>query len=111
MMQYYHAILNKADDIHMIAATTVSGRVVSLVRDKHPDVVLLDYAMYPVDGFKIMQAIHAEMPEMAVILLGGRDTLRDMALEDGAADYLSIPITPRDLLEAIRRVGRAQQSH
>lgn len=110
MMQYYHAILDKADDIKTVAATTVSARVIFLVKEKQPDIILLDHAMLPTDGFKVMAAIHAEMPYQAVILLGGRNNLRETAIEAGAIEYLSVPVTPKDLLDAIRRVGRVRQA-
>jgi DNA-binding NtrC family response regulator len=106
MMQYYHAILNKADDIRTVAATTVYSRVIFLVKESQPDLVLIDHAMFPRDGFQLMAAIHLERPNLPVILLGGRETLRQIALEKGAADYLSVPITPRNLLDTIRRIGR-----
>jgi DNA-binding NtrC family response regulator len=105
MVQYYHAILNKAEDIRTVAATTVATRVVFLVGVTQPDIVLIDYAMHPIDGFQLMDRIHHKNPELPVILLGGRENLREVALEAGAADYLSVPITPRNLLDAIRRVG------
>ena len=106
MMQYYHAILDKADDIKAVAATTVGSRVVFFAKQFQPDVVLIDYAMQPIDGFRLMAAVHVEMPALPVILLGGRESLREIALEDGAVDYLAVPITPRNLLDAIRRVER-----
>lgn len=106
MVQYYHAILNKAEDIRTVAATTVAARVVFLVGVAQPDIVLIDYAMHPIDGFQLMDRVHHENPELPVILLGGRESLREVALEAGAADYLSVPITPRNLLDSIRRVGR-----
>jgi DNA-binding NarL/FixJ family response regulator len=102
MLHYYHAILDKVDNLRIVAATSVSKRVVSLVTEKQPDVVLIDYAMYPIDGFKLMAAIHETGPGIEVILLGGRDTLYQRALDAGAADYLSIPITPKRLVEAVR---------
>jgi two-component system, NtrC family, C4-dicarboxylate transport response regulator DctD len=106
MMQYYHAILNKAADMRTVAATTVAARVALLVEVMQPDIVLLDYAMHPIDGFQLMEILHNENPALPVILLGGRENLREVALDDGAADYLSVPITPRNLLDSIRRVGR-----
>ena len=106
MVQYYHAILNKAEDIRTVAATTVAARVVFLVGVTQPDIVLIDYAMHRIDGFQLMDRIHHANPELPVILLGGRENLREIALEAGAADYLSVPITPRHLLDSIRRVGR-----
>ncbi|MDQ7024884.1 MAG: response regulator [Anaerolineae bacterium] len=106
MMQYYHAILDKADDIRMVAATTVCSRVLFLVQEMTPDIVLIDYAMIPIDGFQLMANIHAEFPETPVILLGGRKHLRSSAIEKGAADYLPVPITPRNLIDAIQRIGK-----
>ena len=109
MMQYYHAILDKADDIKTVAATTVASRIIFLIKEMQPDIILIDYAMQPIDGFKLMEQIQTELPHRAIILLGGHKNLRQTALDAGANDYLAVPITPKDLIGSIRRVARAKQ--
>lgn len=106
-LSYYQAIINKMDGMRCIGSTTNVDKAVDIVITTFPDIVLIDYALYPIDGFSMMQQIREEFPEMAVILLGGRETMRQYALEAGANDYLAMPITPRQLTEAILEVFQA----
>jgi DNA-binding response OmpR family regulator len=103
-LRYYQAIINKAEGMRCIGSTTNVEKALDIVIATFPDLVLIDYALYPVDGFKMMQQVRDEFPDVAVILLGGRETMRELALEAGANDYLPMPITPRQLTEAILRM-------
>ena len=103
-LHYYQAVLNKAEGLRCIGVTTNVEKALDIVITTFPDIVLIDYALYPIDGFTMMQQVREEFPNMAVILLGGRETMREMALEAGANDYLPMPITPRQLTEAILNV-------
>lgn len=100
-LSYYQAIINKTDGMRCIGSTTNVDKAVDIVITTFPDVVLIDYALYPIDGITMMQQIREEFPDIVVILLGGRETMRELALESGANDYLAMPITPRQLTEAI----------
>jgi DNA-binding NtrC family response regulator len=105
-LRYYQAIINKAEAIRCIGSTTNVDKALDIVITTFPDVVMIDYALYPIDGFMMLKKVRAEMPDVPIILLGGRETMRDYALESGANDYLSMPITPQQLTEAILRVSQ-----
>jgi two-component SAPR family response regulator len=105
-LRYYQAIINKAEAIRCIGSTTNVDKALDIVITTFPDVVMIDYALYPIDGFMMLEKVREEMPDVPIILLGGRETMRQYALEVGANDYLSMPITPQQLTEAILRVSQ-----
>lgn len=101
-MQYFQAIVNRGEGMRCIGSTTSGENAVSIVVTAYPDVVLVDYALYPVSGFEILAELHRELPGVPIILLGGRPTLQKQADAAGAAAYLPMPITPRNLIDTIR---------
>jgi DNA-binding NarL/FixJ family response regulator len=104
-LRYYQSIVNKGQDLRCIGITTKGESALDILATTQPDIVLIDYALYPQSGFDLLAKIREEMPDLPVILLGGRSTLRERALDAGAADYLPMPITPRHLLDAIRQAS------
>lgn len=105
-LHYYQTVIKRAEKIRCIGSTTNVEKALDIVITSFPDLVLIDYALYPIDGFMMMKRVREEFPDVAVILLGGRETMRELALEAGANDYLAMPITPRQLTEAILQVFR-----
>lgn len=70
-----------------------------------PDLIISDVNMPFLDGFELLSLLHADesTASIPVILLSGRsdgDTMAK-AVELGAADYLTKPVTRDQLLESI----------
>lgn len=103
-LRYYQAIINESDMMRCIGSTTNSEKAVDIVITTQPDVVLVDYALYPTSGFEITTCLQDELPTLPVILLGGRASLQEHADAVGAAAYIPLPITPRKLLDTIQAV-------
>ena len=79
-----------------------------IVRDKNPDLVLLDIMLPGVDGFEICRRLRdapdtAQMP----ILMGSsksRKSDREMAIEVGANDFYAKPIKSEELLDMVENL-------
>jgi DNA-binding response OmpR family regulator len=70
-----------------------------------PDLIVSDVAMPFLSGFELLSLMHSEpsIASIPVILLSGRsdgDTMA-RAVELGAADYLTKPVTRDQLLESV----------
>ena len=78
-----------------------------LARERRPDAIVLDVIMPDFDGWAVLRALKsdaelADIPVILVTVLGDRD----MGLALGAADHLTKPIAPQELLRVLTRVRR-----
>ncbi len=81
------------------------------VREKMPDIVLLDVMMPEMDGFEALRMIR-EISSVPVIMLTVRNAEEDKVrgLDLGADDYITKPFSPRELVSRVRAVLRRAQS-
>jgi DNA-binding response OmpR family regulator len=77
------------------------------LREKLPDLVVLDVMMPEMDGFEALKAIR-EVSTVPVIMLTVRQSEQDRihGLDLGADDYIAKPFSPRELLSRIRALLR-----
>lgn len=81
------------------------------VREKMPELVLLDVMMPEMDGFETLRMIR-EISNVAVIMLTVRNSEDDkvQGLDLGADDYITKPFGPRELISRVRAVLRRAQT-
>lgn len=74
------------------------------VRGKGFDAVVLDLAMPGMDGIETLKRLLGENPDLQVILLTGRATVRDgvKAISAGAMEFLEKPVDLELLMTKIR---------
>ena len=79
-------------------------RALRRIRERQPDLVLLDIQMPTLDGIDCLRKIKEENPELGVIMVSGLNHEEDArkTLELGAADYILKPIDYRYLRESVR---------
>lgn len=80
----------------------------SLARDRHPDLVLMDVVMPGLNGFQATRQL-ARDPDTAsipVVMVStkSQETDRVWAMRQGARGYLTKPIDERLLLQTIRQI-------
>jgi DNA-binding response OmpR family regulator len=80
------------------------------LKQKSPDLVILDIMLPGMDGFEICKKIR-QTSTVPIIMLTARDDLMDkvVGLEIGADDYLPKPFEPRELVARIHSVLRRSQ--
>jgi DNA-binding response OmpR family regulator len=81
------------------------------VREKMPDIVILDVMMPEMDGFETLRMIR-EISSVPVIMLTVRSSEEDKVrgLDLGADDYITKPFSPRELVSRVRAVLRRFQT-
>ncbi|MFA6363622.1 PKD domain-containing protein [Methanoregula sp.] len=83
------------------------GECLSLLADKknHPDVILLDIMMFPMDGWETLEKIKKDpvLRKIPVLMLTGKQLLPEEAKRYGICieDYIPKPVTPSELYAAI----------
>jgi DNA-binding response OmpR family regulator len=76
------------------------------VRESRPDLIILDVMMPGRDGFEVCRVLKRdpELSDIPIILLSarGREPDRERGLSMGAAEFLTKPYSPSDLLRRVR---------
>lgn len=76
-------------------------------RAEHPDVILLDIVMPGQDGFATCRQLKRDSTtkDIPVVIVSSKsgDSDRFWGQKQGAADYLTKPFTPGDLLSMVRK--------
>jgi NarL family two-component system response regulator LiaR len=99
-------------DIEVVGEAENGEEALSMVRELHPDVVLMDLLMPVMNGIEATKAIRSEMPDVEVIAL--TSVLEDVsvtgAVRAGAMGYLLKDTQVEELHRAIRGAaeGRVQ---
>lgn len=83
-----------------------------LARSLRPDVVILDVLLPLLDGFQVLEALHAdaETARIQVLMLTGKTQSSDIvkALAIGANDYLLKPFQPAELTARVNKLLRSR---
>jgi len=90
-----------------VQAVTHPDEGLRALRQRRPDVVILDVMLPDIDGFAVCRAIREES-SVPIIMLTARGGVTDRiaGLELGADDYLPKPFEPRELLARMQAVLR-----
>ena len=82
----------------------------SLVLDKHPDLILLDWMMPVTTGLELLRRLKRdEMTDhIPVIMLTAKaeESSKISGLDSGADDYIAKPFSPRELLSRVKAILR-----
>src|SRR3954469_19062412 len=87
----------------------------AVIRDKRPDLVLLDIMMPKLDGIATVKQVKADdtLPFTPVILVTARADAKDViaGLEAGGDDYLTKPVDQAALMARVRAMLRIKALH
>lgn len=99
--------LNLEHDGFKVVEANRGMQAIQLLRDRMPDVIILDVMMPDIDGFEVLQLIR-ETSQVPVIMLTakGEEDDRVRGLELGADDYITKPFSPREMVSRVRAVLR-----
>ena len=103
-----HAIrlaLEDSEDIEIVAEADSGSKVVPLVGQTSPDLVLLDIRMPGMDGLTVLERLRERYPKVRVAILSAVDdpSVIQAAFNRGASAFIVKHIDPRDLPAAVRQ--------
>ena len=95
--------LNLEHDGFEVYEATSGPQALEKMRDRLPDLILLDVMMPDLDGFETLRLVR-EISIVPVIMLTakGEEDDRVRGLELGADDYVTKPFSPRELVSRVR---------
>jgi two-component system response regulator YesN len=90
-----------------IAASADNGQsCLELMRQHRPDLLFTDIRMPGMDGLRLAERIHEEMPAVRIIIISGYQDFEyaRTAIQQGVVDYLLKPVTPAALKSSLERI-------
>ncbi|MGW0547434.1 response regulator [Streptomyces altiplanensis] len=103
-------ILDAEPDLEVVGEAATGAEAVSVVREKRPDVALMDVRMPDIDGIRATEQILATLdapPRIVVVTTFENDSYVYDALRAGAAGFLLKRAAAEDLVQAVRLVARS----
>jgi len=103
-----HAIrlaLEEREDIEIVGEADSGSKVLPLVSQTSPDLVLLDIRMPEMDGLTVLERLRERYPKVRVAILSAVDdpAVIQAAFNRGASAFILKHIDPGDLSAAIRQ--------
>ncbi|HEY1661324.1 MAG TPA: response regulator transcription factor [Verrucomicrobiae bacterium] len=106
--QGLRALLEAEDDISVVAEADNGRQAVQLAKKFLPGVVIMDIAMPNLNGLEAARQITREVPGTRLLALSSYDDDEYVAqaIKAGAKGYLLKQTAGRDLIQAVREVGK-----
>ena len=104
------SLLQNSQGITLVGETGKGVEVVPLIKEHHPDVVLMDIALPDSNGLEITRQLTKDFPQVRVIIVSMNKTEEYVlqAMRSGAAGYLLKDNSFAELDQAIRLVAQGQ---
>jgi DNA-binding NarL/FixJ family response regulator len=103
-------LLDAESDFEVVGEAGTGRQAVNMVRELHPDVVVMDIAMPQLNGLEATSQIRRAVPDARVLILSAHsdEAYVEKVIELGAAGYLIKQTSFRFLSEAIRAVHQGK---
>ena len=104
-IQHLRAQILTRAGYRVVSVETVRDALMSVAK-ACPDAILCDVKLPDGSGFEVCREMRTRQPGLPVILVSavyGSDYDRDSAVFGGASEYLVEPLTPAELIAAIKR--------
>jgi len=105
------SILNSTNSIEVIGEASNYEELTLILKEKIPDIIMLDISLPGLSGIEITQILKEEYPGIKVIILSmyTDDDFIYNALKAGAKSYLPKNTNRQELLEAVELVYRGEE--
>jgi two-component system, NarL family, response regulator NreC len=101
------SIFNTEPDFQIVGEVQDGRQILPMVKEKKPDVVILDIQLYELSGLEAARLLHVEFPGVRIIFLSMHLTSGYVieALRAGALGYFLKKDNTKDLVKAVRSVA------
>ena len=104
------SLLSGQTDLEVVGQARDGLEVLTLVRDLHPDLTVMDVTMPVCDGLEATQLIHERFPEARILILTvhEEETKLFEAIRAGACGYLLKSVDSAGFLQGVRGALRGE---
>jgi DNA-binding NarL/FixJ family response regulator len=104
-------IIENSGEMRVVAEADCGIATLRKLREIECDVVLLDISMPDMSGVDVLKQIHAERPQLPILILSiyPEDQYAIRLIKAGAAGYLTKESAPQEVVEALRRVASGKK--
>ncbi len=108
MRRMIRGILN-ADGYEIVEADE-GLKGLQMVKTMMPDCVLVDLIMPGIDGLKVLNVLHGELPDIPVIVLTAdiQESVREQCLKLGASGFINKPPREDVLRDTVKKIIEAR---
>ncbi|MGN0335050.1 MAG: sporulation transcription factor Spo0A [Lachnospiraceae bacterium] len=109
MIEILDNIVKKDEELHIVGTANNGEDVCRVIREKEPDIVLLDLIMPKLDGLTVMERINRDTtlkkhPKFIVISAIGHEEITEDAFNRGANYYIMKPFDGEIILNRMRAI-------
>lgn len=100
-------LVNAQPDMRVVGEADNGTSAIRKVREKLPDIVVMDISMPEMNGLKATRKLKAEFPDLKILTLTRHsdDSFIEKLIGAGASGYVLKQSAPNELIDAIRTVG------
>lgn len=108
-------VINMDKDLEVVGKAKNGEEMCQIIKNKEPDVVLLDLIMPKMDGLTVMEKVNHDtsgrkQPYFIVVTAVGQEKITEDAFNKGANYYIMKPFNNEVLLNRIKTVSRVFQN-
>lgn len=109
-------MIDEDKDLNLVGKANNGEDAYTLIKEKQPDVVLLDLIMPKMDGLSVMELVNEnkelkKRPDFIVITAIGQERITEDAFDKGANYYVMKPFNNEILLNRIKTVRKVFRGH
>lgn len=115
ILDMLETIIDTDKDLSLVGKAKNGEEMCQIIRDRQPDVVLLDLIMPKMDGLTVMDQVNRDKavnkrPYFIVLTAVGQEKITEDAFNKGANYYVMKPFNNNVLLERIKSVRKMSRS-
>lgn len=113
MVDMMTQLLEHEEDIRVIASADNGESAVEIIKEKEPDVLLLDIIMPKLDGIGVLERLNTESirkrPAVIMISAMGQENICEEAMELGASYFILKPFDSNMIIRKIKQARTGQR--
>ena len=107
MLQLLGEIVTNDEDLHLMGTAKDGEEAYQLIKEKEPDVVLLDIVMPKLDGLGVLDKVNSDVamkkhPSFVMVSAIGQEQITEAAFARGAIYYIMKPFSNEMVINRIK---------